>query len=126
MRRSRGAVEHGEEAITGRLDLASPEDVELGSNADVVGNQEFLPRGVADPFEGGGRGNDVREHDGGEGPAPAFADCGLHGPPGRAPLDRDPGLVADDPLVVSGWDLVDRVRPDVQCLAVVHDHAHDS
>ena len=120
----RRAVEDGQEAIARRLDLASMEDVEVIAQACVVESQQVLPRVVTESLEGGRRVDDVGEEDRREDPFSRTFGRDTDDP-GARPFDRDPRLVADHPGVVARRDLEDRVRRDVEPLAIVHDDVED-
>ena len=105
---SLGAIERGQEPVTSGRHLTTAEAVELPSHALVVLRQQLAPCVIADPLRDGRRAHDVREdqrrHD------PLAAPRHRPGEGAHAgPIDRDPGLVADNPGVVAGGDLVDVV-----------------
>src|SRR5262245_33692112 len=59
--RSRRTIEDREEAIAGRLDLASIERVQVVTEPGVVPSQLVPPALVPHALDGGGRVHDVRE-----------------------------------------------------------------
>jgi protein kinase-like protein len=61
-------VEHGEEAVTGRVDLAPPETGQLTAHERVVALEQVPPRPVAVLDREPGRPHDVGEQDGGQDP----------------------------------------------------------
>ena len=120
---SRRAIEHGEEPIAGRGDLAPSEDIQLAAHEAVVGRQQLPPCCIADAIHRGRRIHDVGEEDRRQ---HAFSRSFRGDPerPGARPLDRDPGRIADDPRVVASRDLVHRLAFDVDLLPIVHHDVH--
>ena len=62
--RPRRSVEHGEEAVAGRVDLAAAEARQLGSDRRVMALEQLPPAAVAELRRELRRADDVREQDG--------------------------------------------------------------
>ena len=112
-------VEPGEKAVAGRLDLDALELLDRAPGGLVVIRQERMPAVVAEAGGSVGRADDVGEHDGREDPLAGRQQRCAERADAR-PGDADPRLVADDPRVVPGRDLVDRLGPDLHRGAVGH------
>ena len=98
--------------------------IEVVAQESVVGRQHVAPCGVPDPFQRRRRIHDVGEENGREDALarPFRRDAER---PGTRPLQGHPRVVTHDPRVVTRWDLVDRVRQDVELVPVVgHDMHH--
>ena len=116
-----GAVERGEEAVAGRVDLPAAVLRELASDDPIVLGEPLLPRGVTELPGEPGRIDDVRHQHrqdrasvrGGLGELSRVAEH----------VEGDEGLVADDPRIVAGRDVDDIVRAGLDLLAAVHPDA---
>ena len=109
LERPRGSVEPDQESVARRLDLLAAEPLERPPDLVVVGREELVPAGVAEPPGDVGRADDVSEQDGRQDP---LADCEQRRAPrpDAGPVDADARLVADHPGVVARRDLVDRLQ----------------
>ena len=98
--RASRTVEHGEEPITRRVDLAPAKAVELVADLSVVPTEQLSPRPVAKPYRGLRRRDDVREQQRRD---HTIAGLWLRQPRAdTGPVDRAPRLLADHPPVVPG------------------------
>jgi hypothetical protein len=117
------AIEYGEEAITGRCHLPASEGVQLIAKASVVYQQEVTPGRVSNPLERCRRVDDICEDHGDKypftGPVSSEAER-----PGARPFNGHPWFVANDPSIMTGRDLENRSRRNLERLTVVQDHMH--
>ena len=104
---ARGAVEHREESVPGRRDLASSISVELPAHDRVVAGQELAPLGVADPLGDARRPDDVGEQQGREQPVGCLDRWLRKRAHGACPIEDLRILVPHDPRVVAGRDVID-------------------
>ena len=120
-----GAIEYGQEAVTGRCHFPAPKGVQLIAQSKVVYEQEVTPGRVSNPLEGCRRVDNVGEDHGGKylftRPVSSEAER-----PGARPLHGHPWFVANDPGIMTGRDLENRTRGNVEGLSVVQDHMHGS
>jgi len=64
-------IESGEEAVTGGIEFPSPIPPEVATDQLVMPPEKHAPLRVAKALGNGRRGDDVREHHRGKGPAPS-------------------------------------------------------
>ncbi len=118
-------VEHREDAVAGRADLAAAKALELHAHGRVVHLQALVPGRVAGAEQRRRRLDDVREQQGDERALVKLAALSrkcTH----PHPLDQHARLVADRVAVVSRRDVVDIAGTELDLGAVAEDRAPGS
>src|SRR3984893_1162441 len=118
---ARRAVEHGQESVAGRADFGTAVTFQDLPDECVMAVEQLIPDGIADRGRPVSGSSYVGDQHRGQYP---LTDRRLTPATPAAPDDRRHWFVADDPVVVPGWDIKNVPGPGLELGAVIHPAIH--